>query len=126
MKKFGNKVFLRYIFFGGLTTSITFLLYWTLILFISYIKAYSISYFLGLFLSYLFNTRKVFNQKITFISAVKYFVIYIGNYFACTLLLRLLVEKFEINKFLGPLIIMPISVLISFILIKIILTEKNT
>jgi len=125
LKKFGNKLLLRYLFFGGLTTSISFLLYSILILFLDYIKAYSISYFFGIFLSYIFNMKHVFYEKLTLVDATKYFFIYVGNYLICAFLLKFCVEKLQINEGWGPLFVIPISVFITFILIKTILAKKK-
>jgi len=76
-------------------------------------------------MSYVFNMKHVFKEKINLVDAIKYFFIYVGNYLICNFLLKFCVEKLQIREGLGPLFVIPISVFITFILIKIILVKKT-
>ena len=69
--------------------------------------------------------KHVFYEKLTLVDATKYFFIYVGNYLICAFLLKFCVEKLQINEGWGPLFVIPISVFITFILIKTILAKKN-
>ena len=115
--------FVKYSFVGTLNAIFSFLLYFILlkILHIHYLVSLSISWLLGVLLTYVINFLWVFKpeQKLVFKSRLlKYFVVYICSYLLNMFLLKNLTELTGGDPLLIQLFILPVVVAVNFIGIK--------
>lgn len=115
LMKFINTELGRFIFFGGVNTLIGYLVYSVLLLFVSYSVSYTIAYVIGIFVSYYFNSKFVFNQTLTLKKLLKYPSVYFIQYLSGLILIKVLVDFFSINKFIVPLIVIVANIPLTFI-----------
>jgi putative flippase GtrA len=108
--------FVRFIFFGAINTGITFVLYVFLLWFLSYGIAYTISYAVGLLISYWLNAKFVFQEPLRIGRALQYPLVYLVQYLLGLVLLFLLVEVAHVSKILAPLLIVVLTLPITFLL----------
>ncbi|AOZ94735.1 GtrA family protein [Paenibacillus crassostreae] len=120
--RFINKEFLKFIISGGINTVATYGIYLLLLLLWEYMISYTISYVLGIFLSYYLNTFFVFKEKVTFLKFIKFPVVYLVQYLMNLVILHLLVEYIKLPAEIVPIIVviltMPITYLLSKYIIK--------
>lgn len=119
-----NKEFLRFLVSGGLNTLFTYLIYLLLLTLLDYRVAYTFSYIFGIFVSYGLNVRFVFRQKVTFKSFIQFPLVYLLQYLINLVLLYILVDHLHISKIIVPIISVLITIPISFLLSKIIIKTK--
>ena len=115
--------FIKYSFVGIGNFIFTLVLYIIFLnaLYFRYEIAFTLSWLLGVFFTYLINFIWVFKpeEKLTFRKRLpKYFLVYISSYALNMLLLRLLVEYFSLLPLLAQMFIIPLVVFINFIGIK--------
>ena len=115
--------FVKYSFVGMINAVFSFLLYFILlkIFHLHYLVSFSISWFLGVLLTYVINFLWVFKpeQKLVFKSRLlKYFVIYISSYLLNMFLLKNLTELTGGDPLLVQLFILPVVVAVNFTGIK--------
>ncbi|WP_374702133.1 GtrA family protein [Herbaspirillum sp. B65] len=108
----------RFIVAGAANTGLTYLCYLTLILFMPYALAYSLTYLVGIGIGYSLNTYWVFKKKVGVRSAMLYPLIYAGNYLFGIGLLWFSIEWLRIPKEIAPLLVTTISVPIMYFLSK--------
>lgn len=114
-----NFQFIKYIFFGGLNTLITFGLYVLLIkIEVNYIFASSICYLIGIIEGYILNACFVFASKIKFSGLSKYSLVYVVSYFINILILLCFVSILGEDKILSQAIATVIVTLLNFKLVK--------
>jgi putative flippase GtrA len=101
---------------GGFNTLATYFMYVGLALFLSYPIAYTVTWVLGVSLSYYLNARFVFRTKLSLAGALHYPLVYVAQYFIGLALLYLLVEVAHVSKFVAPIIIVLVSVPITYVL----------
>ncbi|KGR90035.1 hypothetical protein CD30_13740 [Ureibacillus massiliensis 4400831 = CIP 108448 = CCUG 49529] len=121
LTRFMNKEFIRFLFVGIFNTVSTYVSYLILLPFLNYNLAYLISYLSGIIISFLLNTKYVFKVDISFKKAIKYPLVYGIQYLLNVVILNLLVGNNLINEVLAPIIVIIISVPITFFLSKYIL-----
>ena len=85
--------FIRFLIAGAANTLISYLLYLVLLTFLSYLSAYTIAYCVGITLSYFLNVRFVFKKGASFISFLKFPIVYATQYALGATILWLLVSK---------------------------------
>lgn len=111
--------FIHYLFFGGLNTAITFILYALLIkIGVSYLLASSISYIFGIGEGFLFNAWFVFKHKPQLSKLTKYSLVYVVSYVINICLLYVFVRYCHLPKIEAQLIVTLIVTLVNFKLIK--------
>lgn len=115
--------FVKYSLVGILNAIFSFLLYFILlkIFHIHYLVAFSISWLLGVLLTYVINFLWVFKpeQKLVFKSRLmKYFVVYISSYLLNMFLLKYFTELTGGDPLLVQLFILPAVVAVNFTGIK--------
>ena len=115
--------FVKYSLVGTLNAIFSFLLYFILlkIFHLHYLVAFSISWLLGVLLTYVINFLWVFKpeQKLVFKSRlVKYFVVYISSYLLNMFLLKYFTELTGGDPLLVQLFILPVVVAVNFTGIK--------
>ena len=118
--------FIRFLIIGTVNTVVTYLIYVGLVVFMPYALAYTITMALGIYLSYFLNARYVFRSKLNLASALQYPAVYLVQYLLGLLLLYLLVEKLGVSKFLAPLLIVCITVPVTYVLSRHIIVRGPT
>ncbi|MEK5146086.1 GtrA family protein [Psychrobacillus sp. FSL K6-4615] len=121
--KFLNKEFFRFLIVGLVNTAATYILYLILLLFLNYNISYIISYLSGILIAFLLNAKYVFNVRLTVGKAVKYPVVYIFQYILNVFMLNALVENRILHETLAPLLVIIISLPITFFMSKFILKK---
>lgn len=124
LMKFINKEFIRFLIMGALNSLLTYLVYLILIIPFNYGGSYAISYFLGIIFSFYMNTIYVFKEKISIRKMFKFPLVYLVQFLISELFLYLFVDSLNINKRIAPLIVIIISVPLTFILSKYIIKGK--
>ncbi|MFJ7736036.1 GtrA family protein [Lysinibacillus sp. NPDC097287] len=120
-----NKEIIRFLFVGGFNTIATYGIYLMLLLFFSYNISYSISYISGIAISFLLNSKYVFKVKLTFSKAIKYPIVYVVQYIINVIVLNLLVKNSIVNEMIAPILVIIISLPVTYILSKYILEKKS-
>lgn len=108
--------FSRFLIVGAVNTIVTYLIYVTLVLFCAYPVAYTVTWALGIFISYFLNARLVFRIKLRLVSALQYPVVYLAQYVIGLVLLYLLVERAHFSKFVAPILVVFVSAPITYVL----------
>lgn len=119
-----NKEFLKFVISGGINTLTTYLVYLLLLLFINYSLSYTLSYVSGIFLSYYLNTVFVFKEKISFIKFLKFPVVYLTQYLINIFMMYVLVEHLGLSTKIVPLIVIVITIPVTYVLSKLIIKSK--
>lgn len=113
--------FTRFIIIGSLATGIDFLVYNLALQFYSYI----ICAYLGFSVSFLFNywlsAKWTFRTNMTISNFVGMICVHAVNLIGCrTILLYIIIDRFNINPRIGYIMVMGICVIISFVLNRIV------
>lgn len=116
----------RFLAGGALNTGSTFVLYWLLLLVVEYRVAYAISFVAGILLSYVINTRFVFQTQHSVRKMVLFPLVYLAGYLAGAFVLQLSVARFGVDARVAPLISVCATLPLTYILSKLVLTwERN-
>jgi putative flippase GtrA len=111
-----NKFF-RFLSAGVINSVATYLVYTLLVLFLSYQASYAVAFAFGIVLSFVLNTKYVFEVVQTKKKFVLFPLVYFVQYLLGAILLNFLIEIIGINKFFAPLFIavclLPVSYLLS-------------
>ncbi|HVF71508.1 MAG TPA: GtrA family protein [Chthoniobacterales bacterium] len=107
---------IAFILVGGANTGLTYLLYLALLRIASYPLAYSASFVAGIFLSYYLNARFVFKAPLRIRQALQYPAVYVVQYLLGLGLLYLLVERIRLSPALAPLLIVVLTIPVTFVL----------
>jgi putative flippase GtrA len=123
MYKLVSIQFAKYIFVGGINFVFGTLIYFLLlnVFQIHYLVSFSISWILGVLLTYIINFLWIFRpeEKISFRTRfIKYFVVYITSYIANILILKSLTDYTHQDPFLLQFGIIPIVMMINFLGMK--------
>lgn len=116
---------LKFALVGVLNTGVTYLFYLLLLNILPYTTSYLVSYVLGIFFSFVLNSKFVFNSKITLAKFLKYPVVYIVQFLLNWVFLFVLVDKLSIEEKIAPLLVTVISIPITFLLTRYILTDSK-
>jgi putative flippase GtrA len=115
-KKFSDPEFLRFLAVGAFNTAAGYVLYLGLLQVFGYRVAYSIAFVLGVLMSYALNTRYVFRQPFSWSKLLQFPLVYLAQYALGIALLYVLVEVLSVAAFAAPLIVVVVSVPVTFIL----------
>jgi len=118
------KQFIKFIGVGGVNTFITYLLYLLLLFVLSYKIAYSITYIFGIALAYWLNIKYVFKEKSSTRKMALFPLVYLSQYLIGMLILYIAIEKLGIIKEIGPIIVVIVTLPLTFLLSKKTLTAK--
>lgn len=113
-----HKQFLRFVFAGLCNTGVTYGLYLALLTVTNYMLAYSVSYVVGIFISYLFNSLFVFNTEPSKRTALRFPLIYLFQYVYGSAFLWLFVRVLGLDKKVAMLFVILSSTLLSFVLLR--------
>jgi putative flippase GtrA len=114
--RFFNREFIRFILVGGVNTLITFGIYALLLLVMPYLVAYTTTYVIGIFFSYLLNTRFVFKGSFGIKKALQYPLVYLVQYLVGLVALYILVDNFNINRLLASPLIILVTIPVTFLM----------
>ncbi|MEN6326647.1 MAG: GtrA family protein [Syntrophomonas sp.] len=110
------KEYQRFFWCGLINTILTFIIYILVLKIFIYSLAYTISFVSGIFISYYLNCSFVFKKKLSLKSALQYPLVYLAQYLLGVSALYVLVEKFLIQQWLAPLLVLFITVPLTFVM----------
>lgn len=116
---------LRFIIGGGINTGFTYLVYICINKFTSYQIAYLFAYILGVIFSYWFNARFVFKTPLSWRGLLSYPLVYVLQYLMSAVLLGILIDFFETNESIAPLLITALMIPFTYLMSKIVLQWKS-
>jgi putative flippase GtrA len=109
---------LRFLVTGAFNTAVTYIIFLIGAVFVPISWAYTFAYVLGILLSYLLNAVFVFRNRISKKTAKAYPLIYLFQYLLGLILLELIVNRANIEKEYGVLIVIAINIPVSFALAR--------
>jgi putative flippase GtrA len=115
----------RYLFFGGLNTVITYFIYLAGLRVMPYRPAYTVSFVLGIFISYCFNAQFVFKKSLRISKALLFALVYLGQYVLGVSLLFVLVEIAHVSKLLAPALLILLIVPTNYVLNRRVIKGKQ-
>lgn len=116
--------FVRFFFVGGVCTLLTYLLYLLLLIWLNYQVAYTLAYLVGVVLSYFLNSFVTFKQKTSVKQFLTFPIVYIVQYIFGVLLLSIFVTYLNISKVLAPIIVIAVSLPLTFVLSRLVIVKK--
>jgi putative flippase GtrA len=116
-----NSEFAWFLVVGGINTVITLGIYWVANWVMSYQLAYGLSYLVGIVVSYVLNSWWVFKQALSWQKFMQYPLVYVVQYGVGALILHGLVEWFSISQDLSPMIVVILTIPLTFVLVRFIL-----
>lgn len=109
--------FLKFIGAGVINTIASYLVYLLLVLFFNYQISYAIAFIFGIILSFVLNTKYVFEVEQTLKKFILFPLVYLIQYLLGAFMMNFIIEILVINKFFAPLIVtvclLPVSYLLS-------------
>lgn len=126
IKKIYDLKLIRYGIFGLITNGFGYCVYAGFIyLKFSYVVASGVAFILSMLVSYLFNSKLVFEAKQTnIIEMIFYFSFYIGLWLFGILVLHILITHYFVSAYLAQVINLFVSVIISFTFLNILFRRK--
>ncbi len=117
--------FIKFIGAGVINTVASYLLYVILVLFLNYQISYAIAFVFGIILSFVLNTKYVFEVEQTFKKFILFPLVYIVQYLLGAIMMNIIVEMIGVNKFFAPLVVTICLLPVSYLLSKKILQNKK-
>lgn len=111
----------RFLLVGATNTAVSYVLYLLLLEFMPYLYAYSISYGVGIVLSYILNSRFVFRQPLSLGKFLQFPVVYLIQYGLGATILWLLVGQASISPELAMLAVVAATIPVTFLTSRLIL-----
>ncbi len=115
--------FVKFVGVGSINTIVTYVLYLLLLLTANYRVSYTIAYLFGIGLSYWLNLKFVFQAKGSKKKIVLFPLVYFVQYVFGMLILYVAIDTFNISEKIAPILVIILTVPLTFVLTKIILTE---
>jgi putative flippase GtrA len=106
----------RFLVSGVFNTIFSYLVYLALNTFLSYVVAYTLAFIISAFTSYFLHSMFVFDEKLTIMKSAQYQVMAVAMYFVGTATLFVLVDKFGVSESLGPVLVLPVVVPLSYLI----------
>jgi putative flippase GtrA len=106
--------FLRFLIVGAVNTLVTYLIYVALLFVMTYPVAYTVTYAVGILISYCLNAQLVFKQKLRLSVALLYPIVYLLQYLLGLALLFVLVEMAHLSAFIAPLCTIFVTVPVTY------------
>lgn len=116
---------LRFLVVGGLNTGSTYLIYLLLNLVVPYVTAYSVAYICGIVVSYILNARWTFKSDMSWKTFFLFPLVYLVQYGVGVFLLRYLVESLDVSESAAPVIVIVVTLPITFILSRMIIKATD-
>ena len=118
-----NTEILRFLLAGGTNTAITYAIYLLCGLFTGYQVAYAVAYLAGIGISYVLNSCYVFELPVSWKAFSQYPLVHLGQYLVGALLLEGLVLWMEVPIGLAPLLVVVLTLPMTFVLSKVLLVR---
>jgi putative flippase GtrA len=107
--------FAKFVLVGGLNTTLTFGIYEILLLYLTYLPAYTLAFASGIAISYLLSGSLVFRSELSVRRGVVYALFYLGVYLLNAVLIAFCVRSLGIAPAWAPLLVLVITVPVNFI-----------
>lgn len=117
--------FARFLLGGAANTAIGYALYLAASTVMDYRWAYTTSYVIGIGISYLINSLFVFRQPLTWRKLFAFPAVYAVQYVAGLALLWLFVAQFGIPQQYGPLLVVALTIPLTFVASRLVLISRN-
>jgi len=121
-----NNEFIKFLSAGVINTVASYLVYISLVLFLSYQVSYAMAFVFGIVLSFVLNTKYVFEVDQTIKKFVLFPLVYFAQYILGAIMMDFLIELIGIDKFFAPLVVVIVLFPVSYILSKLILSNYET
>lgn len=125
LRKFYNKPYLRFGIGGGISTALSYIIYFLLTMITTFRIAYSIAFIVSIIISYLLNLIFVFGTAHSFKKSGLFLLIYLSQFICCFFTLDFLVELIKVNPLIAPFFVTVIVMPITYLFIKNILKIKQ-
>lgn len=116
--------FLRFVAAGLVNTVVTYGIYLVLVPHMHYLVAYSITYAIGIALSFVLNTRFVFGVETTWRRMTLFPLVYVVQYLTGAVALHVCVAAFGMRRDVAMAVAIACSVPMTFFAGKLVLTHK--
>lgn len=116
---------LAFLLAGAANTGLTYLAYLTLLRWIPYGPAYSISYVAGILLSFALNSQFVFGVRLSLRKLAVYPLVYLAQFGLGYAVLYLAVDIARLDPRLGPVLVLAVTVPVSFVLTRWVLRRRE-
>lgn len=127
VKMYFTSNFLNFLKLGFINTVFSYIVFIILLNYLSYNVSYTISFIATIILSYFLNTKYVFKQKLSFSKFLKFPLVYVAQYLFGILVLNILNIYMNISNYISILIVIVLSIPLTFILSKkILVSDKLT
>jgi putative flippase GtrA len=116
--------FIRFLIGGGINTAVTYALFLALSSVTRTTVAYSITYIVGIGLSYAINVSMVFRRRPSLATAVVYPAVYGVQYLYGLLVLSILIDRYGVSKQVAMLVVIVTSIPLTFVLTRLLLRAR--
>ena len=123
IQKHINSEFFRFLLTGLSNTLVTYLAYLLLLPFLPYLYAYTLAYCIAVLNSYFMNIFFVFRKNVSLQSFLKFPFIYVMQYFLGASILWLLVGKLGLSPAWAMVVVIIVTVPITFLSSRIVLKK---
>ncbi|WP_245204196.1 GtrA family protein [Ammoniphilus resinae] len=120
MKYISNEFF-RFVLVGILNTAATYIIYLLFLYLFNHNISYTIAYILGILIGYFLNSKITFRVELTLKKFIQFPLVYLIQYLINLVMLNVLIFNLDVDKRIAPLLVIIISIPITFILSKVIL-----
>ena len=119
------KFYSKFVFVGLINTVVAYVLFVAFLEVMNYQLAYTLSYLCSIGVSYVLNAKIVFNVAMSLHSFLRFPFVYLAQYLCGITVLYLLNRYTTVANNIGILIVIVLSIPLTFSLSKIILVRKN-
>lgn len=119
-KRFFSHEFAKFLVVGAVNTGGGYVIYLGLLQAFDYRVAYTVSFVLGVMISYWLNAWYVFKEPLSLKKFLKFPLVYLVQYLTGGVLLYLLVGQFGLSPLLAPLFVVALNLPITFLLSRLI------
>ena len=109
---------IKFVVGGGINTAFTYGLYFGLQVIMPYQVAYALAFATGIVFSYWFNATIVFNTPVSWKGFFAFPLVYLAQYLLSAVLLSVFVERFCIPQNVAPLVVIIVTIPITFVLTR--------
>lgn len=123
IRKTAHNEFFRFLLVGVSNTFVAYVVFLLLLPFMPYLYAYTISYCAAVINSYFMNIYFVFKKKASLLSFLKFPLVYVVQYFCGASILWLLVGQFGLHPAWAMVVVIIVTVPISFMSSRLVLKK---
>lgn len=120
-----HKEAFRFLLAGGTNTVVSFSVYLLLNLVLPYAWAYSLSYALGIGVSYMLQAKWVFHVPLSWKNFMAFPLVYLVQWLLGLLILAFLIEWFSLNENLAPLVVIVATLPVTFVMSRFIVRRGS-